>query len=176
MTVTISAARSDDVADLARLAAVTFPLACPPSAQPADVAACIEENLSERCFAAHLDDPDRRVLVATDDGQLIGYTMLVRGVGSDPSVEAAVRLRPAAELSKMYVLADRHGTGVAAALMTTSLQWATSIGAACVWLGVNRNNERAQRFYRKFGFAVAGDRAFQLGTGVECDVVMVRLL
>lgn len=176
MDLTVTPAATDDAAELARVAAATFPLACPPSVQPADVASFIAEHLAERHFAAYLADPDRRVLTARDSRGLVGYAMLVRGVGSDPAVNAAVRPRPAVELSKMYVLADRHGTGAAAALMNAALKWAAEIGASCVWLGANRNNERAQRFYRKFGFSLAGDRTFQLGTGVECDVVMVRLL
>lgn len=174
MALNIISAATEDAAELSRVAAATFPLACPPSAPSADVAAFIEEHLSEQRFATYLAATDRRVLAARDCGRLIGYAMLVRGVGSDPAVASAVRPRPAVELSKMYVLADRHGTGAAAALMSAALRWAADLGAACVWLGVNRNNERAQRFYRKFGFMAVGDRSFRLGSGMECDVVMVR--
>lgn len=173
-TPTVSPATDDDLAELVRVAAATFPLACPVSVNPTDIAAFLEENLSAQCFASYLADPDRRVFAVRDGGHLIGYAMTVRGVSSDPAVAAAVRPRPAVELSKMYVLPGRHGTGAAAGLMNAALEWATAVGAACVWLGVNRHNERAQRFYRKFGFTVAGDRTFRVGAGVECDVVMVR--
>ena len=43
--------------------------------------------------------------------------MLISGVSDDPDVQAAVHIRPAIELSKMYVLPAYHGSGVAAALM-----------------------------------------------------------
>jgi ribosomal protein S18 acetylase RimI-like enzyme len=43
-----------------------------------------------------------------------------------------------------------------------------------MWLGVNRANERAQRFYRKHGFEVTGARRFRLGDSDEDDFVMVR--
>lgn len=175
MALTVTSAAAEDAAELSRVTAATFPLACPPSAQSADVAAFIEAHLSEQRFATYLADPDRRVLVARGGGRLIGYAMLVRGVGSDPAVESAVRPRPAVELSKMYVLAELHGTGAAAALMNSSLQWAAEQGASCVWLGANRNNQRAQRFYRKCGFVPVGDRSFRLGSAVERDVVMVRV-
>lgn len=66
----------------------------------------------------------------------------------------------------MYVLAELHGTGAAAALMNTSYR-AAEQGASCVWLGANRNNERAQRFYRKCGFVPVGDRSFRLGSAVN---------
>ena len=43
-----------------------------------------------------------------------------------------------------------------------------------MWLGVNQNNQRAQRFYAKHGFTVNGTKTFRLGTGIENDYVMVR--
>ncbi len=100
--------------------------------------------------------------------------MLVRGVSDHAGVQRAVRIRPAAELSKMYVLPDRHSSSAAAALMERMLAVAADWGVRCVWLGVNRANQRAQRFYLKSGFTIAGARTFQLGTGVESDHVMIR--
>ena len=89
-------------------------------------------------------------------------------------MQRAVDLRPAAELSKMYMLAEQHGTGAAAALMARALDTARRWGARCVWLGVNQKNERAQRFYTKSGFRVSGTRTFQVGARREDDYVMVR--
>ncbi len=85
-------------------------------------------------------------------------------------------MRPAVELSKMYVLPDGHGQGVSTALMDAVLAAAADWGASCVWLGVNQQNQRAQRFYAKHGFTVNGTRRFQLGAGVENDYVMVRVV
>jgi ribosomal protein S18 acetylase RimI-like enzyme len=102
--------------------------------------------------------------------------MLIRGVPDDDDVQQAVILRPAAELSKMYVLPDAHGAGVSAALMTAALQRATGLDAKCVWLGVNQLNQRAQRFYTKHGFNINGTKTFRLGSGIENDYVMVRPL
>ena len=87
-----------------------------------------------------------------------------RGVGDDPEVQRAVHIRPAAELSKMYVLPDYHGAGVATALMDAALTAAAEWGARCVWLGVNQKNQRAQRFYtqERFHGSTAPGR-FRLG-------------
>ena len=116
------------------------------------------------------------VLTARADGRILGYAMLIRGVADDADVQRAVPLRPAVELSKMYVLPDAHGAGVSAALMTAALDQARALGAACVWLGVNQENQRAQRFYAKHGFVVSGTKTFRLGDSVENDYVMVRPL
>ena len=117
MTLSVAAATESDVDELADVAARTFPLACPPSATEHNVAAFIAANLSRACFADYLTDPDRVVLSARDERRMLGYAMLIRGVIDDVDVQAAVPLRPAIELSKMYVLPDAHGAGVSAGLM-----------------------------------------------------------
>lgn len=162
------------VAELADVAARTFPLACPPSVAPEDVAAFVTENLSPERFADYLADPGRVVLTAVEDNRIIGYAMIIRGVPDDPDVSAAVADRPSIELSKLYVLPESHGGTVSAALMSAVLERARTLGAASVWLGVNQRNGRAQRFYAKHGFAVTGTKSFRLGGHIEADYVMVR--
>jgi GNAT superfamily N-acetyltransferase len=125
-----------DLPELADVAARTFPLACPPSVTADNIAAFIDENLSETRFHEYLADPDRVVLAARDGGRIVGYVMMIRGVPGDDGVQRAVALRPSVELSKMYVLPDGHGAGVSAALMTAALEKAGEFGAASVWLGV----------------------------------------
>jgi ribosomal protein S18 acetylase RimI-like enzyme len=174
--VAIATADSVDAAELAAVAARTFPLACPPSVALADIAAFIDANLSDARFAEFLADPQRRILTAADHGRIIGYAMLISGVSDDPEVQRAVDIRPAAEISKMYVLADHHGSGVATALMDAALAACGEWEADCVWLGVNQKNERAQQFYRRCGFTVSGTRSFRLGDHTESDYVMVRPL
>ena len=176
MTVSVTTATAPDLDELADVAARTFPLACPPSATPDNVAAFIAANLSRERFADYLTDPGRVVLSARDDHRMLGYAMLIRGVSDDADVQAAVSLRPAVELSKMYVLPDAHGDGVSAALMIEALEHAQRMGAACIWLGVNQENQRAQRFYGKHGFTPSGTKTFRLGAGLEHDYVMVRAL
>lgn len=169
----VATATADDLSDLADVAARTFPLACPPSATPDNIAAFIAEHLSRDRFADYLGDPDRSVLIAKQDGRVVGYLMTIRGVPDDEDVRRAVPHRPAVEVSKLYVLPDSHGAGVSAALMTAALNLARRSEAACLWLGVNQENERAQRFYAKHGFTVDGVKTFRLGAGVEHDYVMV---
>ena len=154
-----------DSDELAEVAAATFPLACPPWASPEDVAAFIAANLSAEHFAGYLSDPIRKLLAVRDDGRIIGYAMLIRQDGE-----------PEVELSKFYVLADRHGSGASAALMRAALDWAEGSGASVIRLGVNKRNERAQAFYRKHGFEITGTRTFDLGWSVENDFVMTRRL
>jgi ribosomal protein S18 acetylase RimI-like enzyme len=167
---------SVDTEELAAVAAQTFPLACPPSTPPENVASFIAENLSATRFAEYLADPQRAILTARRDGRIIGYAMLIQGVSADTDVQRAVEIRPAAELSKMYLLPEQHGSGASTALMDAALATATAWEVRSVWLGVNQENQRAQRFYVKSGFQVNGTRTFQVGTRREDDFVMVREL
>src|ERR1700758_1044002 len=104
--------RAAEITELAAVAAPPFPLACPPSVRPENIVKFIEANLSAQRFADYLADPDRVVLVAHDEGRILGYATLIRRVIDDADVQRAVTIRPASEVSKMYVLPDSHGGGV----------------------------------------------------------------
>lgn len=176
MTVDVTAATEAELTELSDVAAQTFPLACPPTVTADNIEKFVAANLSEERFAAYLDDPDRAVFVAKRDGRILGYAMLIRGVPDDPDVQRAVTSRPAVELSKIYVLPDAHGGTASAQLIDAAVGYARDHRANCVWLGVNQENQRAQRFYTKHGFTVSGTKTFRLGAGVEHDYVMVRTL
>jgi ribosomal protein S18 acetylase RimI-like enzyme len=176
--VTVRLAAPSDAAALAEVAAVTFPLACPPSTKREAIEDFIATSLSEAAFARYLADPARTLLVAEPGpGEpLDGYTMLVSGEPTDSGVSAAVRLRPTAELSKIYVRADSQGRGTAGELLARTLDAARELGAVGVWLGTNEENVRAQRFYAKHGFVPIGTRRFKLGDRYEHDLVFERAL
>ncbi|WP_213815619.1 GNAT family N-acetyltransferase [Glaciihabitans sp. dw_435] len=176
MTLEIRFAGADDAALLHRLAAATFALACPPGTSPAAIDEFIGTTLSESAFAGYLADPARDLLIGEVDGVPSGYTLVVHQESADPDVQAALTVHPSSELSKCYVLADAHGGGIARELIEASVEASASRGAAGVWLGVNQENARANRFYEKNGFTVVGEKKFLLGGRLEEDFVRERVL
>ncbi|MCC3266731.1 GNAT family N-acetyltransferase [Arthrobacter gengyunqii] len=174
MTVSVTSATPTDAPELADLAALTFPLACPPQVTAADSAAFVAEHLSEDAFAQYLTDASKQILAARQDGNLIGYALLVFSAPSDPEVAEALRHlpAPAAELSKCYVHPAAHGTGAAASLMQAAVDTAVASGCRTLWLGVNDLNLRAQAFYRKSGFSEIGRRDFTVGGHVFRDFIL----
>lgn len=185
MQLSIRRATLSDAEALAGLAALTFPLACPPSTPATEIAAFIAQNLTPGTFAQYLADPHRILFVAEEQGapasapqpatgRLLAYTMLVDAPPAAADVAAVVNGVDAVEFSKCYAHPETHGTGVASAIMAASLAWIAEHGQRQTWLGVNSENERAQKFYRKHGFAVAGTRRFRVGTRTEHDFVMMR--
>jgi diamine N-acetyltransferase len=176
MSVIIRPAVPADAAALAEVAAITFPLACPPHTTEEAKADFIAHHLSEASFDGYLADPERDLFVAEEDGRTLGYTMLVAGDPADADVAAAITTRPTIELSKVYVLPDVHGGGVAAALVAASIDAARARGVAAMWLGVNQENGRANRFYEKNGFALVGTKRFLVGERYEDDYVRELVL
>ena len=173
---TVRRAEANDAGVLADVAAATFALACPPHVTPGSIATFIADVLSVECFERYLEDPQRDMFVADDQGVTAGYAMLVAGEPSDEDVQGALTLRPTAELSKIYVLPEHHGAGASRMLMDSALDAARARGVAGVWLGVNQLNERAQRFYAKSGFAKVGTKRFLVGARYEDDFVFERPL
>lgn len=173
-SVAITPATADDAGELAVVAAATFPLACPPGSTPEDMAAFIAEVLSADRFREYLADPGRVVLKAVLGGEIVGYALLNAMEPADPAVAEVITLRPVIELSKMYVLPGQHGSGVSAALMLRALEHSRADSSKAVWLGVNQQNARAQRFYGKHGFTVADTKTFTVGNQLHHDYVMLH--
>jgi ribosomal protein S18 acetylase RimI-like enzyme len=177
MTVRIRPADAGDARPLAAVAAATFALACPPHTTEEAKARFIADVLSEERFGEYLADDGRVLLIAEgENGEALGYTMVNFGEPADDDVRAVVRIRPTSELSKCYVLPGHHGAGVAGRLMAASLDVAVARGSSGIWLGVNEENARAQRFYGKHGFERVGSKRFLVGDRLEDDWVMERAL
>jgi ribosomal protein S18 acetylase RimI-like enzyme len=176
VSLSIRPAGPEDAAVLHEVAAATFALASPPDTRPEDIDAFIASSLSAARFQEHLADPARMLFLATLDDAVVGYSMLVTGEPSDADAARAVVHRPTVELSKIYVRAEHHRSGVAAELMAASLRAAAVSGARSVWLGVNQRNERANRFYDKQGFRIVGTKRFLVGTRLFDDFVRERLV
>jgi ribosomal protein S18 acetylase RimI-like enzyme len=119
--------------------------------------------------ADEIADPERTTLVAETAGRLAGYGQL--RWSATPCLSA---IRPA-EIQRIYVDRPWHGRGVAQALMARLLTAARERGADLVWLGVWEHNLRARAFYRKAGFAEAGDHVFRLGDEDQRDLVLARV-
>jgi GNAT superfamily N-acetyltransferase len=149
---------------LHELAARTFGLACPTGTEQADIDAFIAANLSVDSFSQYLGDPNRIIVLVSDDDQPVGYAMLIRDRISNPDVAAVVDEETAIELSKFYLAEERHGSGAAGALMAETLSSAQRTGATACWLGVNQQNVRAAKFYAKHGFEIIGVKRFLVGS------------
>ena len=175
-TVSIRRAEPADAIVLAELAAATFPLACPLGTTETNIALFIDQHLSPSAFSRYLGAPTHRLWIAEIDTDKAGYAMAVHGEPSDSAVAGVITRRPTVELSKLYVHARHHGTGMASLLLGAVVSDASQAGCQSLWLGVNQQNARANRFYEKSGFEVVGTKHFQVGESLESDFVREKIL
>lgn len=168
---TVRLAGRGDAVMLHLLAAATFPLACPADTPPEDIAAFITEELSVERFKARLES-DRRVLFIGEIGATpAGYAMVAQHENTNEDVARLLKETRTVELSKFYLLAGRHGSGLADKLMTAALDTARERGAASVWLGLDATNSRANSFYDRYGFERRGIKKFRVGSREEDDMI-----
>ena len=166
--VEVRPASASDAQAVSRLAARTFALACPDSTPAAAIAEHIRTQLNADAFA-QLMTWARFLVVDGAHGEVSGYVMLT----CEPPPLDTHWQRPL-ELRRIYVDVDLHGRGVAEALMAASLRIAVEEGHDWIWLGTNKQNVRAIRFYEKAGFGIVGERKFCVADSVETDHVMAR--
>jgi len=118
-----------------------------PSVAKLEVALFGEEAWSPDMLASELaGEPGKYYLVAEDGGVIAGYAgLLAPGVGQ-------------ADVLTVGVAQDRWGEGIGAALLENLLAEAARRGCTEVFLEVRVDNDRAQRLYRRHGFAGVGLR------------------
>jgi GNAT superfamily N-acetyltransferase len=138
------------------------------SAPAADIAAYLDKAYGpEGALLRDLADPAIHFHLATEGDRIVGYAKL-----TDPWVVEAANVADALQLSQLYVVADRHGRGIAQGLMDWTIATARTRGAAALFLTVWEENARARKFYERYGFVHVGDYAFHVGAQVDRDEVM----
>lgn len=133
------------------------------------------ENMDLHCAKAFGPDVQMREIgerglvttLADEAGRLVGFSQL-----RIPSPSPAVKARKAAELNRIYVVAEWQGRGIAQALMERALADAARAGCDALWLGVWEHNPKAMAFYKKHGFGFVGTHAFMLGHERQRDLLM----
>ena len=113
----------------------------------------------DRCLAACCD-PEHLVFIARHDGERHGVIILQsRGVAGSPYV---VSLASAP---------DARGAGVGSRLLTFA-ETLMCREATYLFLCVSSFNERARRFYERYGFEQVGRYDFMVGSHADEDIVL----
>ncbi len=115
----------------------------------------------------HLVDPTHQFHLACAGDEIAGYIKLSQLWLDNPAI-----LPGALQLSQLYVATGYHGSGIAHTLMAWAIDTARAQSATALVLTVWEENERAKRFYDRYGFVHIGDYAFQTGNQVDRDLIM----
>lgn len=166
---TIRRADARDAGLLAELGARTFSETFAADNTPVDLATYLAASFSPEKQAAELADPHTTFLVAEIDEAVTGYAQIHAG-----DVPACVTGPKPVELVRLYASRESLGRGVGHELMRACVNEARRARHQTIWLGVWERNERAQTFYRKWGFRVVGEHTFRLGSDPQNDLIMER--
>ncbi len=156
---------------IAELGARTFYDTFAPDNNPEDMAAYIAETFGPRQQEEELADPRASFFIAEIEAVAVGYAQLKSG-----DSPACVKGSHPVELVRLYAAKEWIGRRIGEALMRVSIAEAERHGYRTMWLGVWERNERAQKFYIKWGFEVVGEHVFQLGSDAQTDWIMERAL
>lgn len=171
MSVTYRDATVADAQALSDLARETFVATFGALYPVADLKHYIAHTYGRELQAAEIADASMVHRLAEHNGALVGYARA--GAYKLPFDNGD---RSAFELHRLYVRDDVKGKGVAAALMDWTHQQALAAGAADLFLGVYQGNERAQRFYTRYGFEIVGEYLFSVGATRDPEYIMRKAL
>ena len=120
-----------------------------------------------RALGELLRDPAHLVLVAEEDGRVVGFASsgATRDDGEPPRT---------GELYTIYVLPERWGTGSGRDLMRAAVGRLRGRGFERALLWVLEDNPRARRFYERAGWAADGARKAEERFGVRAPEVRYR--
>ncbi|MBV9241917.1 MAG: GNAT family N-acetyltransferase [Acidobacteria bacterium] len=171
--ITLRKATRHDAVELTQVSFDTFwdAFAGHPMNAPHDLDEYMRRAFTVEQIGEELDDPRSILTIAEIDGEMAGYSKLIRDT-IEPGITA---IRPI-ELSRLYSHQRYLGKGVGKLLMERCFDDARAENRDVMWLGVWEYNPRAQAFYTKHGFRIVGKHVFQLGTDPQTDLLMQKEL
>jgi ribosomal protein S18 acetylase RimI-like enzyme len=130
-----------------------------------------DEEMNEQKLTAELADDNNFFFFASLGDTVIGYAKV-----RNAYTPAELQGHHCIELERLYLLKQYHDQKAGAALMQHCINHAHQYHYDTMWLGVWEHNERALRFYSKWGFTVFGSHIFRLGNDEQTDLLMKKNL
>ena len=147
----------DQIAEVARLADITWRDHYIPIVGQAQVEYMLEKFQSEKAIADQIADGYEYYLL-TEEGEGRGYLAVVKDE-NDRSLF----------LSKIYVLKSARGCGYGRKLLAYAENLCREQGLKTIWLTVNKNNTASIAWYLEMGFKKTGPIVQNIGNGFVMD-------
>ena len=162
-------ATREDASLLAELGARTFRESSP-NTRHEDVESYVGENFTRERLMTCLSVKNTKAVILEKCGQAIGYALLSPGTPPDRLVKAPHSI----QIKRFYILQEWTGHKLGDVLMARCLEHVGHSRFEAIWLTVWRNNERAIRFYKRWGFRKAGVYDFVVGRDIQEDFLLLR--
>ncbi len=166
-------ATPDDAQLISELSTITFRDTFMGTCTDEDMRGFIEQYFNKEQVLSELQNTDDFYFIAFGDRRAAGYIRIKEAI-SDVEI---IKKHKAIELKRIYVLKEYHSRKVGAALMNFALNFAVKKNYELIWLGVWEHNERANAFYKKFGFEDSGvEHPFPIGNTPQTDVWLYKFI
>jgi ribosomal protein S18 acetylase RimI-like enzyme len=168
--INIRIATKADAALIANLSRETFYNAFAPFNTKEDMDKFMNEVFTRDNLMAELNLPDNIFLLAYVDNEIAGYVRM-----RDQNIpEVPLGTNNIIEIARIYTISTGIGKGIGSALIKESISIAEQKKREYIWLGVWEKNDKAIRFYERFGFRKFGEHEFVLGNDAQTDWLMMR--
>lgn len=167
----ISVATASDIPLLSELGAKTFEEAFGPYNTEENMNAYIKKAFASPPLQADFHEPGSIFLLAYHHDQPVGYVKLRTAV-----VPAGLENEKPIEIERIYATKAYVGKKVGRMLLEACISRAKENNHRVIWLGVWEHNARAIDFYKKFGFQLFGSHPFVLGSDLQTDLLMKKVL
>lgn len=138
-----------------------------------DMQQFLDEYFNLEQVKKELADENDLYFFAETDNKPVGYLRLKEDYSSLP----LMLQWKAMELKRIYISKEYHGKGIAQALMEFTINYSIENNYEVIWLGVWEHNERAKKFYSKYGFTDSGHtHLFPIGSTPQTDVWLWKFL
>jgi GNAT superfamily N-acetyltransferase len=109
----------------------------------------VVDDAYEQAFADIDADPRNHLVVAEDNGDVVGFLQItyIPGLGRHGTERALIEA--------VRVRSDRRGQGLGARLMTWTIEQARQRGCGLVQLTTDKSRVDAHRFYARLGFVAS---------------------
>lgn len=153
--------------ELKDIAKVTFLETFADLNSPENIEIYSANAFSEEQLIAEFEMDGSCFFFAYVDDTLGGYLKLNTGNAQTESV-----LESSLEIERIYVLRKFQGKRLGKTLFEFALQFAKSINAHWLWLGVWDKNVKAIEFYEHQGLQPFSEHVFELGNDFQTDILM----
>jgi diamine N-acetyltransferase len=147
----------EQIAEVARLADITWRQYYTPIIGQAQVDYMLEKFQSEKAIAAQIADDYEYYLLEDGEGYA-GYFAVV------PQLQQSALL-----LSKIYVLEAKRGCGYGQKMLLFAEDLCRQRQLKTLWLTVNKNNSTSIAWYTQMGFTNSGPIVQDIGNGFVMD-------
>lgn len=138
---------------------------------PEDFKAYTDKAFAPEQILSELENSNSEFFFAMEDDELVGYIKLNCG-----QAQTDVKDLESMEVERIYVLQEYQSKQVGKFLMDFAEEKARSKALKYIWLAVWEHNHRAQNFYQRSGFERFDSHNFIVGTDVQTDILMKKML